>query len=334
ALGFFVSTWDGTRHQGQLAGDRETFLDLTGTVIEEPRVYPDRVVYTLVAREIRQGEYHKKVKEKVQVVLYHRPGDGITATTGAKALPGQAGGDISRTQGRALSPSPGGGITAGRAIAPYRYGDILRVHGQLTAPPVARNPGEFNYRAYLARQYIYNRMLIYDPLAVVKLGEEPGNPLVRLALAAKEKAREAIAAALPPRQAGIVAALLFGDVEELTDQDSDTFKNLGVFHFFAVSGSNTALVLLVIMAIAGILGLKVRTAVVLGLAGLFFYAAVTGFTPSVNRAGIMAGLGLVAYLQRRRRDFYTALALAALVILLFRPRSLFDSGFQLSFAAA
>ncbi|MBC7324387.1 MAG: DNA internalization-related competence protein ComEC/Rec2, partial [Moorella sp. (in: Bacteria)] len=39
-------------------------------------------------------------------------------------------------------------------------------------------------------------------------------------------------------------------------------------------------------------------------------------------------------IMRRHRDFYTALALAALVILLFRPRSLFDSGFQLSFAAA
>jgi competence protein ComEC len=60
---------------------------------------------------------------------------------------------------------------------------------------------------------------------------------------------------------------------------------------------------------------------------------ITGMSPSVIRATIMASAILLGGLFERKTDVYNSLAAAALVMLLWDPLYLFDVGFQLSFAA-
>jgi competence protein ComEC len=60
---------------------------------------------------------------------------------------------------------------------------------------------------------------------------------------------------------------------------------------------------------------------------------VTGGGPSIIRAAIMGEITLLGLLFERQKEFYTALAASALLLLIFDPQSLFDIGFQLSFTA-
>ncbi|SMB92897.1 competence protein ComEC [Thermanaeromonas toyohensis ToBE] len=292
--GYAKANWDYTYRSTQLASKLNTFLELRGVVMEEPKIYPRRVVYLLEAWEIKQKDDQRKVKEKVEVVQYFQ---------------------------------------RGKAPPCYRYGDVLKVQGRLELPTTARNPGEFDYRAYLARRYIYTQVIVDNPNNITKIGEVSGYPWWRLALKAKERARTAITSALPPRFSGLLLALLFGDKEKLEQGDVDVFKTLGVMHVFAVSGLHVGFVLLFLMGLAGFMGLHLGTAVTISIAGLLFYAALAGFSPSITRAVIMGNLGLYAYLKRQKFYFYTSLSLAAFLILLFQPRSLYDTGFQLSFLA-
>jgi competence protein ComEC len=64
---------------------------------------------------------------------------------------------------------------------------------------------------------------------------------------------------------------------------------------------------------------------------LALYAVASGLHPPVVRASIMAFVLAAAYLVRREPDMMSALALAAVVQILWDARAVFDPGFQISF---
>lgn len=213
---------------------------------------------------------------------------------------------------------------------PFEYGDYIRVQGALELPARAKNPGEFDYRQYLWRQGITLEVTVRpEQVHLVKKGW--GNPLLELALGAKNKVIRAVEEYLPQKEANLFNSVFFGDKGLLTPSQKQLYGELGILHVFAVSGSNVATVMLVLLGLAVLLRLSPRARNCLMVLGLVFYTCVTGLTPSVIRASLMAFGILVSQWVLRRWDFYTGLALAALVLLLINPYYLQDSGFQLSF---
>lgn len=131
----------------------------------------------------------------------------------------------------------------------------------------------------------------------------------------------------PADTAPFARALLLGNTSDLSYQVDTSFKVSGIRHVVAVSGLHVS----ILFAILGGLTLHRRwlTALV-SYPALALFAALAGFSPSVNRACIMAGLLLLATLTEREYDGPTALSFAVLVMLLWNPLVITSVGFQLS----
>jgi len=131
----------------------------------------------------------------------------------------------------------------------------------------------------------------------------------------------------------LLMALVLGDTSDIPPEQYRAFGRAGLLHLFSVSGLHAGVIALALFAVMSCLGLPRRVQMAAVLAGVFVYAALTGFRIPVVRTTIMvAALGMQAWL-RRPTDALSRLSLAAFVILLVWPRSLFRPGFQLSFLA-
>ena len=135
---------------------------------------------------------------------------------------------------------------------------------------------------------------------------------------------------LPEPHGALLSAILVGKRSSLPGELRNDFLASGLIHVVAISGFNITLVALAVRRLAGwLIG---RYSVLLAMLALPLYAALAGGEPSVVRATLMGELILLAWLLGRDTDALTALAAAALAIVLVDPSALADVGFQLSFA--
>lgn len=146
----------------------------------------------------------------------------------------------------------------------------------------------------------------------------------------RQKVKEILKSCFPEDTCAFAKALLLGDTYDLDYETLTAFKVSGIRHIVAISGLHIS----IFYSMVSLLTFKRRylTAIV-GIPVLFLFAAVAGFTPSVTRACIMVWLMMLATAFHREYDGGTALAFAALVMLLVNPYVITSAGFQLSVAA-
>ena len=138
---------------------------------------------------------------------------------------------------------------------------------------------------------------------------------------------------LRPETHHLLVALLLGDGTVIDKATRQEFSAAGVAHVLALSGLHVGLIALIIWWLLlplDRLGWRPMR-LLITLVALFLFALFTGLSPGVVRAVVMTGMVMISLLFSRRSLSLNALALAALVILVFDPSALFGVGFQLSF---
>ena len=207
-------------------------------------------------------------------------------------------------------------------------GDRLRLNARIE---LAEDFEGFAYREYLARQGV-------GAIARARGAEvEPGSGGLAAAFAAVRGVMLAgLQGGVPEPEAALGAGILLGVRAAIAPEINDAFATAGLTHVVAISGWNIAIVVAIVMAMVRPLGRthggRWTTALVAaGTVGA--YVVLTGASPSVVRASLMAGAMLLGRLGGSRAHATSALCLAALVMLLAAPAVLWDVGFQLSLLA-
>lgn len=225
---------------------------------------------------------------------------------------------------------------------PFRYGDFIRFHTRLRIPRNFQNPGGFDYEKYLRLRGILVRGFMKDASGIVVLRSARGN-LFRLQLENfRDLIRNAIFERLPGTEGAIIQAMILGDQKAIPKEVMEKFNRTGTSHIIAISGFNIGIIAIFSLFLARfflkmeylLLNWNVaKISILFAIFVVILYTFIAGAGISVIRASIMVTVFLCAILLNRESDLYNTLFLAAFLILIIIPYSLFDISFQLSFAA-
>ena len=149
----------------------------------------------------------------------------------------------------------------------------------------------------------------------------------------RERAEEGLGRGMPARETELAKGFVLGADEGIDARTEQDFRRAGLSHLLAVSGQNVTLLALLAMPLLAALGIPLRQRLLWVLALIAVYVPLTGAGPTIQRAAVMGGLGVLATLAGRRASRFYALAVAAGVTLAIDPTIGADVGWQLSFAA-
>jgi len=272
---------------------------LAGVINNLPEYSKNRVRYTIDAEAIVSGKDTLKISGKILVILKQ------TKETGEKDT-----------------------------LPSLEAGDKVVMFGDLKDAPDETNPGDFNYRNYLALNDVHKlfRVNFYNDVEIISknnLNYFEQN----VVYPARKYAIQNITENVGGDEGAFLNGLVTGYRADFSKELKDDFVKAGVMHLIAVSGLNVAYIIIFLTITFSLLRIPLNVKVYLIIVALIFYCYFTGAAASIVRAVIMGSLMILNYRVQRKINFLNVIGLSALVILLIDARQLFDAGFILSYSA-
>ncbi len=229
--------------------------------------------------------------------------------------------------------------------AQLRAGQRVSLTASLAPPPAPVAPGAADYgraaffQSIGAVGFAYGRAHVVPPLHAPRWPQALANGVQNLRAAMTGR----IHAALPGSTGAIAAALITGTRGGISDEDETALRDAGLAHVLAIAGLHMALVggglfwaaralLAAFPALALCHPIK-KWAAGAALAASLFYLVISGAAAPAVRAFVMLATALTAVLLDRPALTMRGVALAATVLLVWRPEAITEPGFQMSFAA-
>ena len=211
------------------------------------------------------------------------------------------------------------------------YGDAIEGRAAVVLPGAARLPDEFDYREYLRCKGIRHEFRLADPPDVIH--HAAGWRRLPAALYwCRDRLVERLVRHVPTEvNAQMLAALVFGYREALTNEIRLRFLEGGAIHLFAVSGLHIGIAAGLFLVGMQAVGVQYRWRYWILPLMLGLYVFITGSAASAVRAWLMISVWSVSQARMRAASPLNAVAVAAVILLLLNPMQAFTPGFQFSF---
>lgn len=214
-------------------------------------------------------------------------------------------------------------------------GDMLIISGHPDRIAAPKNPKEFHYANFMERQQITHSQFVNKK--VLKIGESSIQPIEDYFLELRASIMDKMDLLIMDKYANQVAkALLLGQKKNLEKEVNDAYVTAGAMHILAVSGLHVGIIYGFFFLFVKPFRLQVGKRILylsFIILLIWGYALLTGMSPSVMRAATMFSIMALAQMKSRSPSIFNAIALSALILLVYDPFLIFAVGFQLSYLA-
>lgn len=208
-------------------------------------------------------------------------------------------------------------------------GESIRMSGEVRSFARATNPGEFDMGEYY---YCLDLEFALENGVVEAVGGQ-AKPLEEGLYRWKEYFADVLERIFPKKEASIMKAILLGEKNGLDETTKELYRQSSIIHILSISGLHISMIGMALYRLLRKIGIPLKAGAIVSVVLIYGYGQMTGMSMSAARAIFMFTLHLLANMAGRTYDMLTALALAAVLLLIDQPRYIYNSGFWFSFGA-